>query len=241
MFLSYRVQRGFFTLLTGSLIYNSMFLGQTNITFEKIIGSKNYLTYVLLGIMAFSCIHGLITSVSRSIITEKRENTLISLQLTTVNKLEYFLGYFIFQIAIIILEIIIYIIIAKLFGVYFESINMLSIVYISLLTICGLYGLGIVLCWIMLEFNDTYIIQNTFIMIIMLISGLISPKEFLPYYFQVAGKFFPITYSFDLIRDILFGTKVGNWDMAILMNIGYIIIGVFFVIPLINKYIENHL
>lgn len=222
----------FFSYLTVIFLYKYLFGGKVSIGFTKFAATQNYLLYVFLGILLVSYTHSLVTTVGRSIINEYREGSLNTLLLSLCSITNLTLSYLLQQIINMVLDVIVFLIFIKLFlSSNINGINCFNLVVAVVMGTLGMYGLTMVIGMLMVIFNDTYLIQNTYILLITLLSGIFYPIEYLPNIIQWISKSLPtywfikyLRYSFNLNclflkeKIFFFGISIGFLLIGILIS-----------------------
>lgn len=223
---------GIYMTVFAYLSYHFIFQGELNEAFVQVTGTSNYLSYVILGGVFNSFAVSLLMIVSRMLITEMREGTLESLMLTPSSRKGYFLGGAAQGLTRTMLEAAAIIVIGFLFGLQLEDVN-IGLLAVSLVLFCfAIFSQALLLGSLMLAFRDTYITQNTLFVVMMLVSGVTFPPEFLPGWLQAISSVMPLTYGLELFRAAMLS---GEWNTSLLYQLG-ILAGLGFVYFMIGSF-----
>lgn len=182
---------------------------------EVIIKSTNvpYFSYALTGIIFLNLCIATIMNISRSLITEVREGTLVSLLLTPYNIFTYFLGVFIEQLPRTLLEFGIILILSLIINSSLLNISFWAWIIGIILFLYVCFCLGVFLANVMLQLRDTYVSQNTLFILIMLLCGITFPISVLPNWLSFLSNLLPITQALEFFRTIAFTST--NFYLAI--------------------------
>lgn len=221
---------GFYTVIGAVFMYKLLFNGTVGEEFLSYAGTRDYMSYVILGSLTYLFVVRTCLNVSRSLITELREGTLESLMIAPFRRGEYFIGNMLQQTVATTFEVVVSLIIAMPFGLNLANINISSLVVVSFLGLYGFFGLSMVLASIMLYTRDTYISQNTLFVGMLLLCGITFPTEYLPAFLKWVGEVIPVTEISNLVRgSALLGKGIfeqGNTIIYVfLLSTVYIIIG----------------
>lgn len=225
---------GVYLIIFSWLSYQFLFQGQLSSQFRAYSGTTHYLTYAIIGGMLSSFAVSLLMIVSRLLITEMREGTLEALLLTPSSRLGYFLGAATQGLMRSLIELVSIGLIGLVFGLQVASANDWLLLPILVVFCFALFAQALVLGSFMLYFRDTYITQNTLFIMMMLVSGVSFPAQFLPNWLHDLGLIMPLSYGLSLFRAVLLD---GQWhpemteNLLILAIVGalYLVIGLAFI------------
>lgn len=175
---------------------------KTELKTEFIEGNNiRYIDFFFPALLLFSIMQ---TALSGGImlLAQRKSESLKRLQITPLKKWEFLLGYISSYLFIMIIQVVIYIILAKaIFGFNFYG-NSIAIIALILLTSIMFIALGITLS----NFLDTVENGNNFnrffIFPASLLCGVFIPLDTLPMYLQKLAYFHPLTYLVMMIRNI---------------------------------------
>jgi len=224
------VLTGFYTSLGAWMMYKLLFEKRLASDFYSYTGTKDYMSYVIVGSLIYLFVVRTCLNVSRSLITELREGTLESLMLAPFRRVEYFIGNMVVQTVTTTMEVLISLIIAIPFGLNFTQFSLSGFLGSALLALYAFFGVSMVLGCIMLYTRDTYLSQNTLFAFLFLVCGITFPAQYLPGWLRIIADFMPITKSVTLIRNsMLLGMGIKE-QMSIMINVflistGYILAG----------------
>ncbi|MDF2942522.1 MAG: phosphate transporter permease [Herbinix sp.] len=224
------VLTGFYTALGAWMMYKLLFEKNLDSRFYVFTGTKNYMSYVIVGSLIYLFVVRTCLNVSRSLITELREGTLESLMLAPFKRVEYFLGNMVVQTVTTSIEVLVSLIIAIPFGINFSHCNLLGFFVVTIISLYAFFGVSMILGCIMLSTRDTYISQNTLFTFLFFVCGITFPSQYLPQWLRLIADFIPITNAVTLIRNsVLLGMGVQEQIAAIgsmfLLSTIYILVG----------------
>lgn len=195
------VLSGFYTALGAYMMYKLMFAKKLSPTFAQFTGTRDYMSYVIVGSLIYIFVIRTCLNVSRSLITELREGTLESLMLAPFRRVEYFLGNMLVQTITTTVEIFISLLVAIPFGINFSHFNLAGFIGAAIFSLYAYFGVSMILGVIMLYTRDTYISQNTLFTFLFLVCGITFPPQYLPGWLRLIAELIPITQSVTLIRN----------------------------------------
>ncbi len=221
---------GFYTALGAWLTYKLLFEEKLSSSFFEYTGTKDYMSFVIVGSLTYVFVVRTCLNVSRSLITELREGTLESLMLAPFRRVEYFLGNMMVQTVTTSVEVLVAIIIAIPFGLRLNHVNVLGFTVAFIVSLYAFFGVSMILGCIMLFTRDTYISQNTLFAFIFLICGITFPVQYLPQWLVVIARFIPITQVVKLIRNSTLqgmglGEQIEIIVYVLILSSIYIVIG----------------
>ena len=197
-----RITGAFFSLLFPVLIYYFVFQHRVSEKFIKYVGTDNYLSYIVIGqaldILAFATL----MNVGRCLITEIREGTLEPFITSSASRIQYFIGAYLEQFVRSMIEYILICIIGFLLGVRLPLEKIGSFVFIVILSSISFFSVSILISTVMVYTRDTYLVQNTFMIFMECVCGVVFPIEYLPYPLEVLANFFPLTPTLSLFRNV---------------------------------------
>ncbi len=220
----------FYTVLGAYFLYHLMFKGQLKASFYSYATTDDYMTYVIIGSLSYALVVRTLLNVSRSLITELREGTLESLLIAPFSRMGYFVGNMLQQTVTSIGELCLSMLFCFLFGLDLMHINGGAFMMSLVLSLYSYFGLSMCLGALMLYTRDTYISQNTLFLVIFMVSGIVSPVEYLPDGLRVIGQLLPVSHSLVALRasvisgvsmDLLVETYLSLFGLGT----GYLIIG----------------
>ncbi len=216
--------------LFSFFMYHFLFSKSLDSNFSSYAGTSDYMTYIIVGSTMYRFVVRTCLNVSRSLITEVREDTLDSLMLAPFKRVQYFSGNMLEQTLTTSAETLITILICTPFGVNFSKINPISTLAAFLISMVAYFSISILLACVMLYFRDTYISQNTLFALMFLLSGVTFPIQYLPNWAQVFSKLIPVTASLELIRNSVISgmsisSQINNFAQLSILSAIYCIIG----------------
>lgn len=225
-------------------IYYFIFKRQISVSFYERIHTTDYLTYIILGqslnILSFSTL----MNVGRCIISEIREGTLEVLLISPASRVGYFIGCYLEQLFLSIVEFLIIILLGIMLGakITFDNIVILSAIVIIAST--SFLSLSITIASIMVFTRDSYLTQNTLFNLMSVICGVSYPIEYLPPWLQPVSALFPLTPTLKLFRNCILNNQTLAMNGFVLLHIFiisliYLLLGYKWFTILEKKFIEN--
>ena len=163
------------------------------------------------------------------IVRERERGTIEQLVVTPVTGLELLLGKIIPLIGLGYLEITITLLLANLwFGMPIKG-SLLLLYVLSLAFFFSTLGIGVLISTVSKTFQQAVQVAQLLLLPSILLSGFIFPRESLPYWLQVIGGAFPLTYFVVVIRGILIkGVGIESlWKQILpLLGLGLLFFGV---------------
>ena len=244
---------GFFagTLLSGGLVVGIGYLGFTVLArgelspdFARFANTGDYLSFLILGAAAYRFVVRMMLSVSRSLITERREGTLESLLLAPSRRLAYFTGVGGQATVHAGVETIILLVLAAPFGLDLSRVDPLTLLVVLPVAALGVFGLSLVLGAVMLAHGDTYISQNTLFSLLALVSGFLFPAAYLPDLLEWSGRLFPVTWALEALRaaslqHASIGAVAPGLAVAGAMGLAYTLLGLRLFVPAQRRALEG--
>jgi ABC-2 type transport system permease protein len=163
------------------------------------------------------------------IVRERERGTIEQLVVTPITGLELLLGKIIPLIGLGYLEITITLLLASLwFGMPIHG-SLLLLYVLSLVFFFSTMGIGVLISTVSKTFQQAVQVAQMTLLPSILLSGFIFPRESLPYWLQVVGGLFPLTYFVVVIRGILIkGVGIDSlWRQILpLVGLGLLFFGV---------------
>jgi ABC-2 type transport system permease protein len=163
------------------------------------------------------------------IVRERERGTIEQLVVTPITGLELLLGKIIPLIGLGYLEITITLLLANLwFGMPIKG-SLLLLYVLSLAFFFSTLGIGVLISTVSKTFQQAVQVAQLLLLPSILLSGFIFPRESLPYWLQVIGGAFPLTYFVVVIRGILIkGVGIESlWKQILpLLGLGLLFFGV---------------
>jgi len=182
------------------VIYHRLFDGRLHGSFERHVGSGDYITFIAVGVATYTLIQSSLLAIGRSLITERREGTIDALFVAPVGRVSYLLGTFLDQLVRSAFDVAVIAAVARLFGARLALSDPVGLALTVAVSLAGVYGMGVILAVAMLYLRETYLVQNTFLTFSYLACGVIVPVEYLPAPIRVVGYVIPMTPALRLIR-----------------------------------------
>ena len=233
-----RILIKFYAILSGWLMSTILFNGELSTMFYQSTPMTNYMTFLVTGIAFHNLSIGLIMNVSRALMTEHRNGTLLNMLISPFSRVGYFFGVFIEQFFRLMLELVIILIIGGLFGANIFSIPFYYWVIGIGITIIFIFPLALILNNIILFLGDAFLPQNTLFYLMMFLCGVNFPIEYFPKNIQYICYCLPLTQVLKIFRILASGN-----DMQQLMHLitsGFIVSIIFLIIGIVSyKKIET--
>ncbi|MHB1393237.1 MAG: ABC transporter permease [Clostridia bacterium] len=219
-----------YTAVSAFFMYHLLFNGQMKDSFVGYAGTRDYISYVIIGNCMYLFMVRTLLNVSRSLITELREGTLESLMLAPFQRVQYFLGNMLQQTVTTSGEVAVMLLVCLPFGVRFSGFNGLAALIGMVLALVSYFSLSLILAALMLYTRDTYISQNTLFAILFLICGVTFPVQYLPVPLQWIAQGIPVTLALDIIRNSTLGgmtaaAQIGSYIRIAVMSAIYCAVG----------------
>lgn len=219
-FMISRVIGGMFGLILPFVLYYIVFNKQLAVDIQESLNGISYITYIVTGeilsILSFSTL----MSVGRCLITEIREGTLDTFLLSPASRLGYYVGAYLEQFWRSILESLAVLVFGLIFGARIRLEKVPILILVIVFSSISFFSLAMLVSSIMVYTRDTYLVQNTFYMLMHFICGVVFPLEFLPYPIRVLSNLFPLTPAIKLIRlSLLERSLLGNEAVMLILQI----------------------
>lgn len=239
-----RLISSIYTIIFSVLIYKYIAMSSVNYTFKTYAGTDNYLGYVIIGTVVYSISISGLMAIGRFYMLEIREGTLSSILITPVSRMLFPLGSAVEQMERSIIEIIIIYFICICANIHIGAVSLVEFSILLGALFLTIYAMGSILSYFMLLFKNTYIIQNTFFLLINILCGVSFPIEYLPEQIQFIPKLLPLTYLLQFIRNVMFLNftvrDCGNIVLKLLLTSGiYWGVGNFLVIRYLAENGDN--
>ena len=194
-----------YSVLSAWFMYQLLFKGALNPSFNQLAGTSDYISYVIIGSAVYALSVRTCLNVSRSLITELREGTLESLMLTPFSRYGYFAGNMFQQTITSLGEVTLAFIICLPFGFQAGNFSFVHFIVAMAASLYAFFGMSMVLGAIMLYTRDTYISQNTLFVFMYLVSGVLFPSGYLPQWLERFSQFIPLGSALKVVRASVFG------------------------------------
>ncbi|WP_119394774.1 ABC transporter permease [Salinibius halmophilus] len=192
---------GVYAALFAYFILQFGFAGEVTEDFRAAVGSSDFYTSAILGaalnVMAVSCL----MNVGRTLMNELREGTLPALMLAPGHLPAYFFASWMQQWLRCLLEVAPTLLVGALLGASLLQVSEIDYVLLCLVAMTSLFCMGVLLAWVMIWARDTYLTQNTLFAVLVLVCGVMCPRELLPEPMQWLAQFIPFSHLLDLFRN----------------------------------------
>lgn len=178
------------------------FVLQKNLSsvFVYYTNTSDYLSYVILGESIYIIAFSTLMNVGRCMISEIREGTLDSFLLSPASRGGYFIGAYLEQLYRSIMAFILIILLGMILGMRIPIKKIFLLIELIILASVSCLSMAIVLSTIMVFTRDTYLVQNTIMLLLGIVSGIFYPIEMLPTILRYLGLIIPTTYAVDIFR-----------------------------------------
>lgn len=234
-----RLTGGISAVVFPFLVYTYFFNGVVSDTFQTFANSSDYITYVVIGAAVHTLGVATLMNVGRALITEFREGTIEPILISPASRLGYFVGCLSEQLGRSFLEFGVVLILGAILGANLLEIISISSLIVITLTLFSFFSMAILLSSVMLYTRDTYLTQNTLFNLMILLTGVSFPIEYLPNSLQMISKIIPMTYAIKLFRGIVLnGEDIVNHSNLVFALLGLSFI--YFVVGFIwHRFIEK--
>lgn len=220
----------FYTVLGAYFMYTIMFKGQLSKSFTQFAGTSDYMSYIIIGSLAYTLLVRTMLNVSRSLITELREGTLESLMLAPFNRIGYFIGNMLQQTITTLGELCFSLLICIPFGITITNINFITLIIGIIISLYCFFSMSLCLGAVMIYTRDTYISQNTLFLLIFLVCGVVFPIEYLPNWVQIVSHILPVSETIYIIRASVlqgagFEELLMSYTKLIIISSLYLVVG----------------
>lgn len=199
-FILSRIIGGIFAIIFPLIMYYFVFDKEVSIKFLNYTDNADYITYIVLGQSMNILCFATLMNVGRCLITEIREGTLDTFLLSTASRIQYYIGTYIEQLGRSCMEYAVLLIFGLVIGLKLEMNQLLTYITIFLIASISFFSFSIFVSTLMVYTRDTYLIQNTLILVMECICGVAFPVTFLPNMVQVLANLFPLTPILKIFR-----------------------------------------
>lgn len=190
-------------LLFPITLYYLVFNQKMSEVFKQSYPEVTYVSYITLGSSVLIFTISTIMSVSRSLIMEMREGTLHHLLLSPMSRLGYFVGVYLEQLSRSIIEFGTVLFFGVIFGAKIGLSSILPLLLFSILFSFTAFCMAILVSNIMLFSRDTFITQNTLLIVLTILTGAAFPTNLLPRPLQLLASSLPTTQLLNSFRDVV--------------------------------------
>jgi ABC-2 type transport system permease protein len=196
---------GTVTMLLAYLTFRLVSNGKVGPEFVEKSNSDDYLGYVALGAITFAFLVRVLLWTSRALVTEEREQTLLALLVSPIAIPRYLVGQALFATLSTVAESVVLLGFAFLLGVRIPLADpVLAVVGIVVFAAC-VGSMAAVLGVLMLKSRETYLLQNTWFLVVGLLGGFSFPTAYLPAVVAAAAQLIPVTSGLRVLRACLAG------------------------------------
>lgn len=168
-------------------------------------GTDSYMTFFLPGIIIMTMLFGAAGS-ALSIINDDDTGYLNKLRVTPISRLSILLGNIMAELTRVMIQIIILIVVAVLFGVRINDLLLLPLVFVvALLFGLTIGSLGTFVGLATRNVQSTFLIINFFTLPLIFTSSAQLPINLMPDWLQVIANINPITYAINGMRAVIVG------------------------------------
>lgn len=229
-FIISRISGGIFSLILPIILFYFVFNKNLSVEMKSSIQGMNYITYIITGEILSILSFSILMNVGRCLITEIREGTLDTFLLSPASRMGYYIGTYLEQFVRSLLECISVLIVGLILGARISINKIPLIICVIIFSSIAFFSLAILISSIMVFTRDTYLVQNTFYLIMHCICGVIFPLEYLPKSIQLLSNLFPLTPAIKLFRICItgrvdFGNIVFQIVQLIVLSVIYIVVG----------------
>lgn len=188
------------TILISYFSYHILATGEISKSFTTYTGTADYMSFIIIGAAIYLLTIRTLLGISRSLMTERREGTFESLLITPMAQGSYFLGATCQWLCVAAGEMAVMLLIAWPLGLRFVGIQPLTVLMVLPTALLGVFSVGVLIGAIILLSGDTYIVQNTCLLILTFLGGFSFPPAYLPLPLQWVSTAIPITGAVRLLR-----------------------------------------
>lgn len=200
-FIISRITDSIFAILFPLLIYSFVFEHEVSAEFISYVGTTDYISYIVTGqaldILSFATL----MNVGRCLITEIREGTLEPFLNSSASRIQYFVGAYLEQFTRSFMEYIIIFLFGFVLGMHVDLSKIVLCSVIVILSSLAFFSVSIALSTVMVYTRDTYLVQNTLMLFMKCVCGVVFPIQYLPYPLRVISNLFPLTPALKLFRE----------------------------------------
>ncbi len=202
--------------------------GRESSNLFKLIGTKDVVTYVILGYTFMGFLNTALWGMGFSLRKEQFYGTLESIFVAPVPRWVYVGGMALHstmhQGLIILVQVVL---LNFIFKLVFNIGGLVPSMVIIALMLVALYGIGMMMAALALIFKEGWLISEALGTIIAVVTPVAYPLMVLPVFLQKFSYFFPTTYGILAVRHFLIGEKMGfSVPTAIFRMLGLCVIWV---------------
>ncbi len=169
---------------------------------EFIFGEISYFEYLVPGIISLVIFFITVVSAANNIIDEKDKKTYYRLEVTPLTKHELFIGKFLVFFTIGIIESVYVLLLVWFFGIAIWA-NFIEVFIILLFLIASSVSLGLFISSQIKTTRQGMMIIPLVIIPSVLLAGIFSPLDILPFIIKKIAQLIPVYYSTEALRIIL--------------------------------------
>jgi len=211
-----------FTLLAGRVLYRTVFGGQVTPAFIEMTGTRDYMTFLLVGLLANSYAFRMLYCV-RNVLEEHEMGTLPALRLAGMTSARFQLGCAGFAACYALVEL--FIIAGAALPWSGASFGMADASGIALAFVAGLPGLlgfSMLLSGLVLVVRNRLVVESFAFTLMALLAGVAFPVSYLPVPLQALGHALPLTWIVGMLR----GAVLHGADARALMPEALALLGI---------------
>lgn len=171
--------------------------------FQTVAGTTDYTTYMLIGTTVWMWINTMLWSFGSSLRMEQMRGTLESNWLCPIPKISILIGYSISQLLSSIIYMIASIIEFKIFYNFKFIGNPLLALFIILISIPAVYGIGFIFASLVLWAKEANSMVFLVRGIMTIFCGITYPLAVLPNWMRKVSEFIPVTHSVNALRSVI--------------------------------------
>lgn len=194
------VMTSLFSIATAYVLYALVFTRAPAASFATYSGGADYLGFIVIGLAVLTLATGALLAVGRSVILERKAGTIEAVYLSPASGMNYFVAVLLQDLLPSLVYAGATILIGLVFGAHFPTVSASTVLVGLVLGECGMLGTGILLGYVMILLRDTYLTQNTFLLLLYLLSGVFFPVDYLPHWLQAFSRLIPLTAMLDVVR-----------------------------------------
>lgn len=201
--------------------------------------ADNFLQYSVYGLIIYNFSLSIIMGVGRAIINERRTDTLKAIVISGERLYKILIGVFLANIPIAFVET--FLLFFSSVGLNFIKIsvvNWIDFLVAMLVFLLTILSMGFVLSLSLGCFSETYIIQNTAIHLLLVISGVTFPLNLFPNIIKKTFLYFPLNTSISRIRILLQTGELGEVN-SMIIEVFLDLIIIFIVMKLLKRMEEK--
>jgi len=197
--------------------------------------STRWLNQMVPGIIAFSILSSGLFAISGHLTGMKQRKTLDRLIVTPMQPVAFLAAIAVVRLAVVYVSTLLTILISiAVFDLTF-SIDWLRLTVLVLCSTLGMMGLGTVIALVVRRPSSAGNVANILAMIMMFLSGIYFPIEFMPPFLRALSRGLPLTYMADAMR---FATGVSDMSVVRFWAIALSLLGLAVVLfPILAGYV----